>query len=160
MSPPLAAISAQIIATDVMLFLFGVAFGLALAAVICLSLLKKEGNSSVISTWKPGEEEIALITDRVRHQLAQHGWSLCADCFTRRLLTTFAATQLQEPESRGKPGDQPEARLWHPTDTRRVPFKEPLVPASALKGTPRVSARPEGYRSGTYRIPNGYRNRT
>ncbi len=133
--PPLStAADALAIANNVLYLCFGMALGLALAAVLCLFLLREDGEGAVLYTWNPGEEEIALITERVRHQLAQDGWSLCADCFTRRLLATLAATPLPDPQSRQ--GDRLAEKALHSSGIQRVVSRDPLGILPTIKHAP------------------------
>src|SRR5579884_2322382 len=136
--PPLStAADALAIANNVLYLCFGMALGLALAAVLCLFLLREDGEGAVLYTWNPGEEEIALITERVRRQLA-----------------TLAATPLPDPQSRQ--GDRLAEKALHSSGIQRVVSRDPLGILPTIKHAPAAQVEREGCRSAPDEGPNRY----
>ena len=76
------------VATGCALFLLGLSLGLFIAAV-CLAFAASSSCQSSLSQESStfiGDDEIELIIELVREATAGSGWTLCGDCYTRKLL--------------------------------------------------------------------------
>ena len=77
------------VTTGYTLFLLGLSLGLFIAAV-CLAFAAAssdcQSSPSQESSTSIGDDAIELIIDLVREATAASGWTLCGDCYTRKLL--------------------------------------------------------------------------
>jgi hypothetical protein len=77
------------IATGCALFLYGLSLGL-LVAGLCLASVAASGDRQANSLQEYGatisDDEIELVVELVREAVAGSGWTLCGDCYTRKLL--------------------------------------------------------------------------
>lgn len=77
------------IATGCALFLFGLSLGLLVAGV-CVACVAASGDRQASSSQESdgfiSDDEIELVIELVREAVAGNGWTLCGDCYTRKLL--------------------------------------------------------------------------
>jgi len=77
------------IATGCALVLFGLSLGLLVAGV-CVACVAASGDRQASSPQESygfiSDDEIELVIELVRDAVAGSGWTLCGDCYTRKLL--------------------------------------------------------------------------